>query len=119
MPKEAWFIRQHTISWTKDGDLIMFDNGERRVRPQSRVLVLRINQDKKEASIVDLITLPLGYSSYRMGSAQKLNDNEFLVCVTRKNATLLIVDRDGKIRWKAVADHASYRAEMLQNPFPY
>ena len=119
MPKEAWFIRQHTISWTKDGDLIMFDNGERRVRPNSRVVVLRLDQGKKEASIVNLITLPLGYSSYRMGSAQKLNDTDFLVCVTRKNATLLIVDKDGNIKWKAVADHASYRAEMILNPFRF
>lgn len=119
MPEKAWFIRQHSINWTSEGDLIMFDNGERRTRPQSRVLVLRLDQEKKKASVVDLIDLPRAYSSYRMGSAQKIDDNRFLVCVTRKDATLLVIDREGQIKWKVVADHASYRAELIQNPFPF
>lgn len=119
MPSEAWFVRQHTINWTSDGDLIMFDNGERRKRPQSRVLVLRLDQKNKIATVVNLIDLPRAYSSYRMGSAQKIDDQHFLVCVTRKDATLMVIDKDGMVKWKAVADHASYRAELIKDPFPF
>jgi hypothetical protein len=119
MPSEAWFLRQHSINWTKDGDLIMFDNGNKKIRPQSRVLVLKLDQQKMTADVVDLIDLPRAYTSYRMGSAQKIDDNDFLVCVTRKDATLLIMDKNGLVKWKAVGDHASYRAELIQNPFPF
>ena len=119
MPSEAWFLRQHSISWTKDGDLIMFDNGNKKLRPQSRVLVLKLDQQKMTADVVDLIDLPRAYTSYRMGSAQKIDDNHFLVCVTRKDATLLLIDKNGMVKWKAVGDHASYRAELIQNPFPF
>lgn len=119
MPQEAWFLRQHSISWTSDGDLIMFDNGNRKIRPQSRVLVLKLDQQKMTADVINLIDLPRAYTSYRMGSAQKIDDGHFLVCVTRKDATLLVIDKNGLVKWKAVGDHASYRAELIQNPFPF
>lgn len=119
MPVEAHFLRQHSINWTKNGDLIMFDNGERKVRSESRILVLRLDQKNKKASVVNLISLPRGYASYRMCSAQKLSDDRFLVCVTRKDATVMIVDNQARILWKAVCNYSSYRAEMLENPFPF
>ena len=119
MPTEAYFLRQHSINWTKDGDLIMFDNGERKSRPESRILVLRLDQMNKKATVVNLISLPRGYASYRMCSAQKLSEDRFLVCVTRKDATVLIVDNQAKVLWKAVCNYSSYRAEMLDNPFPF
>ncbi|MFZ9981870.1 MAG: aryl-sulfate sulfotransferase [Cyclobacteriaceae bacterium] len=119
MSSEGWFLRQHSISWTKDGDLIMFDNGNRKIRPQSRVLVLRLDQKNMTAYVVNLIDLPRAYTSYRMGSAQKIDDSHFLVCVTKKDATLLIIDKKGLVKWKAVGNHASYRAELIEKPFPF
>jgi len=118
MPEEAYFIRQHSIRWTPEGDLILFDNGEFRQRRNSRVVVLRINEEKREATPVHIINLPINMSSYRMCSAQKIADDRFLVCITRKNATIAVIDGKANVLWKVIGNYASYRAELLQEPFP-
>lgn len=118
MPEQSYFIRQHSIRWTPEGDLIMFDNGEAKLRRNSRVLVLRINESKHEAEVVDLVELPVTMSSYRMCSAQKIAKNRFLVCVTRKNATIAVIDEKANVLWKVIGNQASYRAQLISEPFP-
>ena len=118
MPEAAYFIRQHSIRWTADGDLILFDNGEFNLRRHSRILVLRIDQQNRKASVVDLVDLPLSMSSYRMCSAQKIAPDRFLVCITRKNATVAVVDGKANVLWKVIGNYASYRAQLLSDPFP-
>lgn len=118
MPEEAYFIRQHSIRWTPEGDLIMFDNGESSLRGYSRVLVLRIDENRRQAKVVDLVKLPKSMTSYRMCSAQKIAENRFLVNVTRKNSTIAIIDENANVLWKVIGNYASYRAELIEDPFP-
>lgn len=118
MPEEAHFIRQHSIRWTPEGDLIMFDNGEARIRGNSRVLVLRIDENRRQARIIDLVDLPKSMSSYRMCSAQKIAENRFLVNITRKNSTIMLIDEKANVLWKVIGNYASYRAELIRKPFP-
>ena len=119
MPEEAYFIRQHSIRWTAEGDLILFDNGEFKQRRNSRVLVLRIDEEAGEAKIVDLVNLPINMSSYRMCSAQKIAPDRFLVCITRKNATVAVIDGKANVLWKVIGNFASYRAQLIAEPFPF
>jgi len=80
--------------------------------------VLRIDESKGVATPVNIIELPLNMSSYRMCSAQKIADDRFLVCITRKNATIAVIDSKANVLWKVLGNFASYRAQLISEPFP-
>ncbi|MFN3840222.1 MAG: aryl-sulfate sulfotransferase [Cyclobacteriaceae bacterium] len=111
------FIRQHSIHFNSRGELMMFDNGDLKIRPNSRILSFQINEAEQSAKPVIHVELPRALSSYRMCSAEMISEGKYLVCTTRKDATIAIVNDQGQILWNIVADNASYRAHCIQNPF--
>lgn len=115
--KEDQFIRQHSAHFNPRGELMLFDNGDFKIRPSSRVMSYKINEGNHTAEAVIRVTLPRALSSYRMCSAGYLAPGKYLVCTTRKNATITIVNDNGDVLWNVVADHASYRAYHIRNPF--
>lgn len=111
------FVRQHSIHFNSRGELMMFDNGELKTRPNSRILSFQIHEREHAANPVVRVELPRALSSYRMCSAEMINEGKYLVCTTRKDAVVTVVDDSGEILWKVTADNASYRAYYIQNPF--
>ncbi|QOI96352.1 MAG: aryl-sulfate sulfotransferase [Flammeovirgaceae bacterium] len=111
------FIRQHSIHFNPRGELMMFDNGELKARPNSRVLSFQINEREHTVTPAIYIELPRALSSYRMCSAEMIGEGRYLVCTTRKDATVTVVNDSGQILWKITADNASYRAYFIKNPF--
>lgn len=96
---------------------MMFDNGDLKIRPNSRILSFQINEADQSAKRVIHVELPRALSSYRMCSAELINEGKYLVCTTRKDAVVTVVNDSGEIMWKVTADNASYRAYYIQNPF--
>lgn len=119
MPEESYFIRQHSLHINQQGQLVMFDNGDLKLRPNSRIVSLEIDEDNRSAKLMNLVILPRSLSSYRMCSAYSIELGKYLVCTSRKDATIAIVNDSGKILWKVVGDNSSYRAYYLQNPFDF
>lgn len=111
------FIRQHSIHFNSRSELMMFDNGDLKIRPNSRILSFQINEADQSAKRVIHVELPRALSSYRMCSAELINEGKYLVCTTRKDAVVTVVNDSGEIMWKVTADNASYRAYYIQNPF--
>ncbi|MCK6616074.1 MAG: aryl-sulfate sulfotransferase [Cyclobacteriaceae bacterium] len=111
------FIRQHSIHFNARGELMMFDNGELKTRPNSRILSFQIDERENSAKPVIHVELPRALSSYRMCSAEMIDEGKYLVCTTRKDATVTVVNDSGNILWKVTTDNASYRAYYIQNPF--
>jgi outer membrane protein assembly factor BamB len=112
-----YFIRQHSVHFNSRGELMMFDNGDLNIRPNSRVLSFTIDEATRTAHPVINVQLPRALSSYRMCSAEMIEPGKYLVCTTRKDATVTVVNDKGEILWRITADNASYRAYYLQNPF--
>ena len=106
-------IKQHSIHFDSNGYLTIFDNGDKEIRPNSRILVFELDEENMEAKSIHRIELPLGLSSYRMCSAYKIDENHYLVCTSRKGLNLSVVDLKGKSQWTARLDNSSYRAYYL------
>lgn len=114
---DDYFIRQHSVSLHPDYGVEMFDNGDHSKRPNSRVLAFRINESERQAVTSTKVVLPLSLSSYRMCSVYPIAKNKHLVCTTKKDGIINVMDDTGKILWQVRANHASYRAYFIPNPF--
>lgn len=116
MDPESYFVKQHSIHFNKFGDLMMFDNGDFKIRPGSRVVALRIDEKNKTINATKIIELPRKLTSYRMCSAYLIDADKYLVCTTRKDANIAVL-YGSEIVWEVTIDNASYRAYYLENPF--
>jgi arylsulfate sulfotransferase len=117
MPESAHFIAQHGAHINSEGHLMLFDNGDAKIRPYSRVLSFAIDEEKKIAEPQLLIDLSKDMTSYRMGSAYLIAPERILVCVTRKDATIAIMTSTGEILWQMRTGDATYRAYHIPNAF--
>jgi outer membrane protein assembly factor BamB len=113
----SYFIRQHSIHFNSRGELMMFDNGDLNIRPNSRIVSFMLDEEARTAKTAIQIQLPRALSSYRMCSAEMIEPGKHLVCTTRKDAIITVVGDAGEILWRVTADNASYRAYFLKNPF--
>jgi arylsulfate sulfotransferase len=117
MPEESYFLRQHSIHINPTGDLMMFDNGEKKERPLSRIVSFKLDEEKMQAIPNVIIQLPKDLSSPKMCSAYSIEDDKFLVCTSRDNVSIAVVNKQGETLWRINADESSYRAYYIQNPF--
>jgi arylsulfate sulfotransferase len=114
---DSYFIWQHSVYFNKRGELMMFDNGSKAARPNSRVLSFTLDEKNMKAKTIVNVELPLELSAYRMCSAELIEEGKYLVCTTRKGGTLSVVNDRGDILWKVSLSTPSYRAYYLYNPF--
>jgi arylsulfate sulfotransferase len=117
MPKGSYFLRQHSVHVNSSGDIMMFDNGEKSERPLSRIVSFKLDEEKMEAIPQIMITLPKDLSSPKMCSAYNITDDKFLVCTSRDNASISVVDKSGATLWRINTNESSYRAYYVPNPF--
>jgi arylsulfate sulfotransferase len=117
MDRDAFFIRQHSAFVDAAGDLMLFDNGDRKNRPYSRILSFSINETTRVAKTKVNIKLNSELSADKMCSVEQLEDEKFLVCTTKRNGIISVVDGEGNVLWKVNLTKPSYRAYYLRNPF--
>jgi arylsulfate sulfotransferase len=76
---DAWFSHQHDPEFENDGSISLFDNGNIRreidEKANSRGQVLRLDETKRTAELI--LNADLGYFSFALGSAQKLNNGNY------------------------------------------
>ncbi len=117
MDEDAFFIRQHTAYVDGSGDLMLFDNGDRKNRPYSRILSFSIDEATMVAKTKVNIKLNSELSADKMCSAEQIDNGKFLVCTSKKKGIISVVDNDGKVLWRVNLTKPSYRAYYLKNPF--
>lgn len=117
MDVDEYFMRQHAIHFNTKGELMMFDNGDRKLRPNSRVLSLVIDESSKQARISINVSLPTELSADKMCSAEMIENGKYLVCTSKKNGILTVVNDNAEVLWRVDLTSPSYRAYYLSNPF--
>jgi hypothetical protein len=73
------FALQHDARRQQDGTLTLFDNGVKRKGARSRVLVLRLDEDRKRATLVRAYEHPDGLFAETQGNAEFLPNGHVLV----------------------------------------
>ena len=117
MDQDAFFIRQHSAYVDAAGDLMLFDNGDRKNRPYSRILSFSLDEAMKVAKSSVNIKLNSELSADKMCSAEQIAVGKFLVCTSKRSGIISVVDKEGKVLWRVNLTKPSYRAYYLKNPF--
>ncbi|MEJ1241148.1 aryl-sulfate sulfotransferase [Chryseolinea sp. T2] len=117
LAKEGFFLRQHAVCFNDQGELMLFDNGDRKIRPESRVLSFVIDEQKKEAVLKTKVVLPRELSAEKMCSAVSIEPGKYLVCTTKKNGIITVVNDSAEVLWRVDLSNPSYRAYYLDDPF--
>ncbi len=118
------FSQQHSITRTKNGDLLLFDNGNHRQRPYSRAIILRINESARSVERVWQYVHPDSVFAETMGSAVELPDGNILIGWgnNQGGAVFTEVRRDGVVTAElraGVEFGSSYRVDKSSFVAPY
>ncbi|MBV8252056.1 MAG: aryl-sulfate sulfotransferase [Chitinophaga sp.] len=111
IPAGATFERGHAVHKNHNGDLLLFDNGNR--NRQSQVLSFHLDEKQRTASLNWKTLFLPGVYTDRMGSAYEIADGAtVLSCVSKLNKVYL-TDRKGRICWQLFCINIPYRAEFI------
>jgi hypothetical protein len=117
MSEDGFFLRQHSNFFDAQGELMLFDNGDRNSRTYSRILSFRLDEQAMTADIAANIVLPSELSADKMCSAERIGPGQYLVCTSKRNGIISVVDDSAEVLWRVDLSKPSYRAYYLQNPF--
>jgi arylsulfate sulfotransferase len=108
LTNEQQFIHQHHVTITTDNTLLFFDNGDENTRPQSRIVELKLDEEKRTITSYYSIKIESIFTP-SAGSVQKFGDTYFVS--TGTTADVLIIDRNtGKVLFKKHLPYTTYRA---------
>ena len=86
--------RQHDVRRLENGNIMIFDNGDGRPLPLTRVTEYEINESQMTATLIWSYSHPNGYVGLNQGCAQRLENNNTL------------------ISWGGVSDHGQIITEV-------
>lgn len=115
--KDHAFLRQHAAYITDEGELMLFDNGDRKTRPLSRVLSFKIDEHARQAKVRTNVVLPAELSADKMCSAVRITPGKFLICTSKRNGIISVVNDNAEVLWRVDLNSPSFRAYYLSNPF--
>lgn len=78
LTQEQKFSKQHSISYLSDHSILIYDNGEE--EQKTRVIIVKLNEEKKQIEKYESYNLNI-YAP-RMGSIQKINEEEKTYLIT-------------------------------------
>lgn len=105
---EQQFIHQHHVTITADRTILLFDNGEENVRPQSRIVELKLDEQQKRITSFHSIELDNIFTP-SAGSVQKFGDTYFVNAGTTADIVQIDINT-GKIIFRKHLPYATYRA---------
>ncbi|GAO42150.1 hypothetical protein FPE01S_01_11630 [Flavihumibacter petaseus NBRC 106054] len=113
-----WFDNSHAAHINAQGNLMLFDNGTKRL--QSHVLSYRLDEATKVATLAFDVPLPKDVYSERMGSAYLINDTTVLSTCTKRN-TVVLTNLQGRFLWALRSNASPYRVEFIpkEKLFPF
>ncbi|WP_026235866.1 aryl-sulfate sulfotransferase [Echinicola pacifica] len=118
MDSSAYFHFQHAAHINKDGDLMLFDNGDfspndtSKVNKLSRSLSFKLDTINMKAELQMETVLPKEYYTSRMGSTF-LMPNEHILQTISKTGVTVISDQNGKVLWTLNSHFIPYKAEYV------
>ena len=107
------FYKQHSVFKTATGELIIFDNGDKAVRPHSRIVWFRLDEINKRVRTFRSVELKEPFSLY-MGSAEESGDT-LLVSGGTANYLLGLDLKTGKTVFEIHTNMAQYRVYQADN----
>lgn len=109
------FQRQHYPIFAEDREtLLLFDNGEEKKRPYSRVLAFRLDEENKKVTSFKALNIPGAFSKVR-GSVQQIGDNYF-ICGGSGKYIMEINSKTGAINMEIKTNQMSlYRAYFVND----
>jgi hypothetical protein len=111
---EQVFLRQHSAVFSPDGhSIILFDNGDKPIRPFSRVLEFKLDEKRKLIDSFKSYIIPEPFTE-SLGSVQKI-DSDYLICGGTANYILLINSITGVKKLELKANQSSYRAYWVKH----
>jgi len=72
--------RQHDARRLENGNLMIFDNGDQRQTPYTRIIEYELDEENLIATLVWEYSHPNGYVSLNQGCAQRLENGNTLIC---------------------------------------
>lgn len=118
MDSNANFHFQHYSYINRNGDLMLFDNGDfspndtTKVNKISRALSFKLDTVAMKAKLEIVAPLPGRYYTARMGSAF-LMDNNNILHTSSKTGGVVVTDQRGKLVWQLNSHFIPYRAEYV------
>ncbi len=113
MDVDDYFLQQHAVHLTPDGDMMLYDNGDGN-NPRSRALVFEIDETNMTASTKLKIQLPADYYSARQSNCSMIDDDKVLFGNSLQNA-VIITDLNGNFLWDIETSGTTfYRAYYLE-----
>jgi arylsulfate sulfotransferase len=107
------FLRQHHPTFIDSNTLLLFDNGENDIRPVSRILEFKLNEEKKTITAFRAYTIPEPFSGSK-GSVQKIGD-DYLICGGSSNYILEVNSISGAKKMELLSNQAFYRAYFVKD----
>ncbi|WP_431212004.1 aryl-sulfate sulfotransferase [Puia sp. P3] len=104
------FLRQHNPSLADNNQTLMiFDNGDATLRPESRVLELQLDEANKKIAAFKSFSIPEPFTAF-MGSVQKHGDEYFIGGGTANYMLEVNYVTGQKIKEFTGGQYSSYRA---------
>jgi arylsulfate sulfotransferase len=108
------FLRQHHPTFTDSGrTLMLFDNGDSTLRPTSRVLEFRLDEQRKEITYFSAYIIPEAFAESK-GSVQ-LADNNYFICGGSANYLLEVNRKTGDKKMELHYNQTSFRAYFVRD----
>jgi hypothetical protein len=101
------FSHQHDVRRLTNGNLLVFDNGNLKKTPKSRVVEYKINESAKTVEKVWEYAPNNSIYAYFMGSAQRMQNGNTVMCFLDK-----IIEAD-------ISSKTVYEAQFTNNDTPY
>ncbi|MBD8488396.1 aryl-sulfate sulfotransferase [Echinicola sp. CAU 1574] len=118
MDSSSYFYFQHSVYINRNGDLMLFDNGDfspndtSKVNKVSRSLAFKLDTEQMKAEVQIDNILPKEYYTSRMGSAF-LMPNDYILQTISKTGKVAISNQNGEVLWTLNSHFIPYRAEYI------
>lgn len=96
-----WFNHQYNATRIKNGNILIYDNGNLHTPPQTRVVEYKLDEKNKTATLVWSYQ-EKGKFTYALGWAQRLNNGNTLISWWLDQSTLKVSEVNKK--WKKILD---------------
>jgi hypothetical protein len=108
------FMRQHDPTLIDSNQtLMLLDNGDSAIRPVSRILEFKIDENARTVNAFKSYKIPKPYV-FAMGSVQKVNGN-YYICGGSSNYFIKVDSETGEKKADMQGNYPSYRAYLVND----
>jgi hypothetical protein len=109
------FVHQHDARFLPNGEVLLFDNGNRRVPERSRVVQYRLDENAKTATMTWEFRHVPDLDSQLAGSARRLANGNTVIDYA-EHGIICEVDANAKVQWEAdLGGMTVYRALPVES----